>query len=301
MTLSILRLAVIVLALLVTGAAYSNPPSPTPSIDGQHQKRHPSTPEEKAAHDPAGTDKQPFVVKSLEAEKTPERTEQERPEREEKAANERSLIVWTIVLAGTTIILALFAGGQLYMFWVQLGLIRISLDEAKTAAEAASKAADAAERTVNTMKDTAERQLRAYTMVLRAEILNISPSPNLTESWIDITFKNFGQTPATKVTSQFAFSVKECPLRTALEGEPMTRPIGVIAPGDKWTARLKMPLTDSLTLVDRHTAFYIHGEIRYCDGFNPDRVTSFRYMRKGGKNWFDDGEMETCPEGNEAN
>jgi len=40
MTHYLLRLAVIVLALLVAGAAYSDPPPPTPLKTGQHQEPH---------------------------------------------------------------------------------------------------------------------------------------------------------------------------------------------------------------------------------------------------------------------
>ena len=135
------RIGVVLLVCLVAVPAYSDPPSPTPSENSENQKNHPAAAEEKPAYNPTGTDKQPFVVKSLEAEKTPERTEQERPEREEKAANERSLIIWTIVLASATIVLALLAGGQIWMFWVQLGLIRKSLIDTKGAADAALETA----------------------------------------------------------------------------------------------------------------------------------------------------------------
>lgn len=85
------------LFLTVAVPAYSNPPSQAPPKNSENQKTHPAA-EEKPAYNPAGTDKQPFVVKSLEAEKTPEHTEQERPEREEKSANERRLIVWNFIL-----------------------------------------------------------------------------------------------------------------------------------------------------------------------------------------------------------
>jgi hypothetical protein len=63
-------------------------------------------------------------------------------------------------------------------------------------AEAAKSSAGAAERTVKTMEDTAERQLRAYVYVANASILeaNSEYRPN-----IRIKFKNFGRTPAYEV------------------------------------------------------------------------------------------------------
>lgn len=140
------RISLVFLICLAAVPSYSNPPSPAPPKNSENQKTHPAAADEKPAYNPAGTDKQPFVVKSLEAEKTPERTEQERPEREEKAANERSLIIWTIVLACSTIALALIAGGQLWMFKRQLGLMHKSMKTAEDATEAARRSAEIAEK-----------------------------------------------------------------------------------------------------------------------------------------------------------
>src|ERR1019366_8516192 len=98
--------------LIVWTGAYSQPAFPTPSIDGQQQKTYPAKPNQNAATNSTGTDNNPFVIKSIEAEKTSERAEQDRPERDEKVANERSLVDWAIVLAIATILLALVAGVQ---------------------------------------------------------------------------------------------------------------------------------------------------------------------------------------------
>jgi hypothetical protein len=68
------RISLVLLICLAAVPAYSNPPSPAPAKNSENQKKHPATAEEKPAYNPTGTDKQPFVVKSLEAEKTPERT-----------------------------------------------------------------------------------------------------------------------------------------------------------------------------------------------------------------------------------
>jgi hypothetical protein len=132
-------ICIIATLLLGNGTIQSQPPATTPLKYSTDQKTHSAATNEKTAPNPTGTDKQPFVVKSLEAEKTPERSEQDRPEREEKSANERSLIVWTMVLGVATVVLAIIAGIQVGVFWVQLKLMRVAVSDgtliAKTARE----------------------------------------------------------------------------------------------------------------------------------------------------------------------
>ena len=78
-----------------------------------------------------GTPENPIVVKRLDAEETPARRAQMSTEREERAANERTLAHWTIVLAIATVFLVLIAGGQLWMFRQQLKYMRQDLRHAK--------------------------------------------------------------------------------------------------------------------------------------------------------------------------
>jgi hypothetical protein len=71
----------------------------------------------------------------------------------------------------------LLAGGQVYLFLVQLRLIRESLDDAEHASAAAKEAADAsksqaktAQGTLEAMQDIAKRQLRAYVSVIGGSV-----------------------------------------------------------------------------------------------------------------------------------
>lgn len=61
------RISLVLPICLVTVPAYSNPPDSAPTKSSENQKTHPAAADEKPAYNPAGTDKQPFVVKSLEA------------------------------------------------------------------------------------------------------------------------------------------------------------------------------------------------------------------------------------------
>lgn len=82
-------------------------------------------------------------MKLIAPEKSASASEQERKEAHEKAANERGLVVWTIVLAVATIALAGVAAGQLWMFKRQLAIMENGVGDAKTVAEAAKASADA--------------------------------------------------------------------------------------------------------------------------------------------------------------
>lgn len=304
MTLPLLRLTVMALALLVAGVAYSDNPPPTSGEKSQPVQQNPTASKKPTTEDQRGTEKMPLVIKSIPAEKTPDQAKEDRNERDIKAASERWLTIYTGLLALLTFCLVVVGSVQVGLFVWQLKLIRESLVDTKKSADAANKAADAAERTINTMKDTAERQLRAYALVSRAEITNVSQGLTtitaFTTSKIYVSIKNFGHTPATAITCTYAICAKEFPLCTALDGEPLRQVIGVIAPGDTFIAHLEIPRVSSNGLSDQRTALYIHGDFHYRDGFHPDRVTHFRYMRRGGQDWSKDGEMETCQVGNDV-
>ncbi len=184
-----MRLIFLVTALVLwCDLAQSQEPPPTPTVNSQQQKGHPENTNQKTAPDPAGSNKNPFVIKSIEAEKTPEHTEQEHPERNEKAANEGNLILWTMVLAVATIILAVVAGIQVGMFWKQLGIMRIAIRDGETVANATALQANAV-----------IRAQRAYVKASPAPPgLELPPPYDAINehATCNLKIKNFGQTPA---------------------------------------------------------------------------------------------------------
>ena len=298
------RISLVLLICLAAVPAYSNPPSPAPAKNSENQKKHPATAEEKPAYNPTGTDKQPFVVKSLEAEKTPERTYQERPEREEKAANERSLIVWTMVLAGATIVLALLAGGQIWMFWVQLGLIRKSLIDTKGAADAAKQSADATERSVGIMQDTAERQLRAYIIVEEDGkfLETLTEDDRTTGVLIGLRMKNVGNTAAYKLKQWHCASVVRYPFTGEFLPSEFRRESIYIPPGYNERMEVKFRTHWTIEMLNMNAGgadtmgLYVWGEVRYVDAFNKPRFVKFRFVRQAQPN----ASINYCDEGNEA-
>mgnify|MGYP001587674871 FL=1 len=129
-----MRWLLFLLALMVGVAQSQEAAKSQPKAQKTAQKR---------TADQRGTESQPLVVKAQEGEKTPERVEQDRHENEEKADRESRLVLWTFALAVLTGVLALIAGGQLVMFWIQLKLMTRATKDAGIAAKAAKDTATA--------------------------------------------------------------------------------------------------------------------------------------------------------------
>jgi hypothetical protein len=92
-----------------------------------------------------------------------------------------------------TFLLVCVGGIQAWFFWVQLRLIRTSLDDARIAANAAKDSADATKESVVLARSTAEKQLRAYVLVTNITISGVAT--DATPAAV-IVIKNSGQTPA---------------------------------------------------------------------------------------------------------
>jgi hypothetical protein len=168
------------------------------------------------------------------------------------------------------------------------------------------------------MKNTAQRQLRAYVVVERGIIGNVAdPTTDYGKSvatvarilqgqtgpTAQITIKNAGQTPAYEVVHWGSTSIREYPLATLLPTMPrsqnkkwavlarfmpkipVTRLVSVLGPSisDIKTVRLKDPLTQEQIqgLRDGNMAIYCFGEIEYRDAFKKRRTTRYRVMYSG--------------------
>ena len=306
--LTVWRLSIAFLICFLAGTAYSNPPSPGPPNAEEKKQADTKEKQQPTKPDRRGTETSPLFIKVI----PPLAMD---PGPAEHAQNPNGYtspewwLVWvTIILAAITAVLA----GYTAKLWGatkslaedaektttrQASEMQHSLLIAQESADAAKKSAEASERTINTIEITAERQLRAYVGVERVEMLNIRPNPSkdFEETWIHVRFKNFGQVPATRLEYWVVIDTAEFPLRTAFIGEKVHQQTGVIQPHDTFTAKMKLGMIDS---PDEHAGLYIDGEIRYFDGFAPDRVTRFFYMRRGGDYWHKDGDVDVCQERN---
>lgn len=300
------RISLVLLFSLVVVPAYSNPP--TPPKAGHQPEIGTTQHDETAAKDQRGSETSPLFIKVI-----PPLAVEPGPAKEAENGHDNSSAEWWLVYITGALVLAT-CGLIIYTARLWGATKSLAEDAEKTAArqaremqaslliaqesaDAAKKSAEAAERTVSTMRDTAEKQLRAYVMVDCVEIVDVKPDPSreFVEPWIHVRYKNFGQIPATGCKYWFVIDIAECPLKTPLVGNKVVQLTGPIPPHDTFTAKIKLPLMNS---PNEHAALYVYGEIHYFDGFVADRTTKMFFMRGGGDDWMREGELHICQEGN---
>jgi hypothetical protein len=144
---------------------------------------------------------------------------------------------------------------------------------------------------------TAKRELRAYVapilMSVRSGMMGLQPV-------VVITIKNFGQTPAYRLSVDafvaFAQTFADVP---ALEEQHVVR--GHLAPGAAHEAKVVGPfiideqLWAQLTADPPTRTLFVHGIIRYVDAFKQAHWTSFRQQAARGL-----VDLTSCGEGNDT-
>jgi hypothetical protein len=180
--------------------AESQKPVPTPVVPASENKTKEIESAQQTAPAQQGTIENPFVIKSHEAEKTPDRRRQGREESKDKDENDARLVYWTWVLAVATIVLSVIAASQLVMFWKQLGLMRTAVNDG-------TKAANAASASTKLARDEFNASHRAWVkcdVALAVANPDQHPSPILFDDsgmylTLKFTLKNIGTAPATNV------------------------------------------------------------------------------------------------------
>ena len=148
--------------------------------------------------------------------------------------------------------------------------------------------------------DFSKQQLRAYLGASEVFITGVAAGEKPT---VECTIRNFGQTPAYRVTHWVEAKVLDS---TSDRFEP-TEPEGgerIINPGrDGFTikSRLPEPLTEEeMSKIKLGTsAIYFFGAITYRDAFSRNRKTLFR-LQHGGSRVFGTEDMTLSPKGNRA-
>lgn len=149
-------------------------------------------------------------------------------------------------------------------------------------------------------KHTARRQLRAYVMIDKCLVRGTKTQGGLHEDWINLTLKNFGQTPAKNISYWIEMAAKsaKAPTRLIRQNSTKDAKIEAIAPGSEFITKCEIPLLDGGNDIRGGVnALYVFGAITYFDVFDDERTTEFRFSRSG-EGWTSDGEMETCQGGN---
>lgn len=199
--------------------------------------------------------------------------------------------------------LVVVGAAQAILFYVQLHIIRASLDDAKTAADAAKEAADATKESVVLARNTAEKQLRAYVLVTNITIVGVEPGAT---PKADIIFRNSGQTPAYDVEVTAAMGLIDYPPTSEpIDDEPSA--IGsVVVLGPQSEYRVPATLIGQLgsdqfiAILDGSQAIHIIGTIMYRDAFGIARHTNFSSFYGGKFGTNDYGAPSHAPTGNDA-
>jgi hypothetical protein len=198
------------------------PPAPSAGKLRNHNHSPTRDNQQPAAENKHGTNEVPLLVKILPGPDHEAQAKEDQRRANEHAMAERGLVNATWNLAWFTLALVIVASGQIALFFWQLRLIRKSATDAETAAiaardtavalqsslniarehaDASRDAATAAVETTSIMKDTAQRQLRAYVSA-KPITLKVSADPDN-----DIVFgvrfvfnlENHGASPARNV------------------------------------------------------------------------------------------------------
>jgi hypothetical protein len=202
-------------------------------------------------------------------------------------------------VATFTLALVLVGMFQAGFFFIQLRLMRDGVDDAKLAALAAQRAAKATEIAVELSRQTAEWQLRAYLLVSKGIIGVVSTGNSI----INITVRNFGQTPAKDVTIWVDMRFgSDSDSEFVGTKNPTVSPT-ILGPGGKYTTTFyKKDITPAQKdgLFNSHNvAIHVFGEIRYVDVFGCNRKTKLRLIQRGGSE-FRDKPMAFAQDGNKA-
>jgi hypothetical protein len=240
----------------------------------QHRAKNNQRP---AATDQRGTPTAPLVVHLYRSDSS-EQAAKDETERQQKVANDHSVVVLTGWLVGVGVVQALL------FFW-QLALIRKSLGDTKTAADAAKISADAAKDSLTLARENALRQLRAYVSFKQFEV-----RPQYAVNGRDIIrwnivprFKNGGATPANDIAIRISFGTMEEDMPADFEfpdvDAPGTPSKASVGPGTEFDGSAVPKMDHGLVLViamgqDRA---YIWGHVDYSDVFpeTPRRTTRF--------------------------
>lgn len=282
-----MRLPVVICLLCIAASALaqSGPLALTPAAGAEVKGQESATIPKPTANYRQGTKESPLIVEVLPSKKTDEDTARITKDSEDRAQNERvtRFGVWASVILSFLLVIA---NGALFVY-------------TRKAANAAKDSADAAKQTALTIRDTAERQLRAYVSV--ETYVPTDVDKRRMDGKYGLLVKNRGQTPAHKVRSWMAYTVREFPLAGPLTSNMESGSVAILAPAEEQVIINDWPRVseeDIAAVVAGSKAAYIFGEVLYEDVFGTARHTRFRLFQSG--KGVSHQRLANYPEGNEA-
>lgn len=271
-----IKALIIFLVLVGCLNAQSEPPSPTPSKQGQFTQNDAS--KEKQASDLKGSALPATILQpSSPSKNTDTQNEEKNASRPWWKDPNWVIVIFTGVLAAAAIF-------QVQVYKSQSRIMREGLAETKRAADAAEKAAEATRASVEIMDKTAAKQLRAYLYAGLATAEVQDPIKQTTFS-AKIALTNAGQTPAKKLRVKALADIFQNPLPA---GHDFKTPYGI---GDTYELGPKqvtyipavvprVQIAGEITNIKNSNgkALYLWGTAEYEDVFGEPHVTNFGVM-----------------------
>jgi hypothetical protein len=281
---SLRALAVFVLlAMTLIGSATAQSQRKSPN-DPPPQKT--AEPERGPQTDKRGTPEYPLTVNVVPTTEQKADAEKKNANAEFKASDDRKLVEYT----GYLVLVGIVQFGvfvlQLIAFTTQAHYMRRTVTEMQNASGAAIRAANAAEDTISHMRETAERQLRAYISITPKDVINWTNKPNRIGVRFDL--KNHGQTPGSKIVFNFSMAVLWNPfppnfILPPTDGQydqnnalfPLSDvPVGLFINRDLTEEEIR-------AVEDNSKRFHVWGVMHYRDAFDNPRTTRFSFSFGG--------------------
>lgn len=226
--------------------------------------------------DMRGTDKSPLVIKVIPDQKT----EYDGPSEERRRQEQTETIFWNRAQIGVGVIQFFVLVVQAFVFGTQARRLR---------------------ETVEQMKTSEERQLRAYICFLEGHV-----ELHANEGYYDVNFSlnNSGQTPAYDVQTWRGSCIIGLPEpASAFQAPDSWGGRGIVGPGASMgavgTLRTKFTPQDLISIKEKKKTICVWGEVIYRDAFGKSRFTRFRHIlgSETGRGWL----LRPAEQGNESN
>jgi hypothetical protein len=252
--------------------------------------------------DKRGTTEQPLTVNLIPTPEQKTDAGEEKANAERKAVDDRKLVEYTGYLVFVGVVQFGVFVLQLIAFTAQALYMRRTVSEMQSTTSAAIRAACAAEETIGHMRETAQRQLRAYVYPVSVTLSDFAIGSIPTA---EIAIKNTGQTPAYKLRFIEAMVFGRVPpgilpdLTIPPDPPQMTLGAGMHMHVKHGEARTLAD--DERTAIMNGTgALYAFGKIEYFDVFKQARFTDFRFMFGRDNAIRGDFSMSVCHDGNDS-
>jgi hypothetical protein len=177
----------------------------------------------------------------------------------------------------------LLALTSIFQVWLLKRTLKINARQAEIAQKQETQMVEAGqqtERIIAQMKETTERDLRAYIGV--SKVFLVLTVPIVPVGSVEI--QNFGRTPAYKLRQWIGIAPFPYPPPEPLPQSSHTlASIAVVHPGVKFTSivPLKKPFPLNTKIGTLDLTIYVYGEVIYEDAFGKERHTSFRFIYGG--------------------